>query len=176
LDSGVATEDAKPKKRTTSALDEQRAGYATRTIRKKAEGREGKRREAIGIMTKINGFKQRLSALSELDPDEETEAKDKRKDKEEGTFSAIWDEGDEEGDEDWLSGAGLKFHTSADKAFKLEAMKAREQLEIFDPLAARGNNEILANARKKRSQIQEPQKRRKDPHSKNLPTMNETKW
>merc|ERR1711988_1847004 len=82
---------------------------------------------------------------------------------EEGTFAAIWNEGDEEADEDWLSTAGLKFHVSADKAFKLDRDRARDTLEIFDPLAAKGNSEVLADARKKASDKLMPQRRKPPP-------------
>merc|ERR1712232_305868 len=91
----------------------------------------------------------------------ESEKKDEKK--EEGTFAAIWEEGDDEADADWLSGAGLKFHASGDKAFKMAAMKARENLEIFDPLASTGNSELIADARKKRSEQLRPASKRPKP-------------
>merc|ERR1712203_1349696 len=70
---------------------------------------------------------------------------------EQGTFAAIWQEGEEEIDTDWLDGGGLKFHVSADKAFKPIYDKSKQNLEIFDPLAAKGNDEVLAEERKKRA-------------------------
>merc|ERR1711953_81639 len=82
---------------------------------------------------------------------------------EEGTFAAVWQEGEEESDKNWLGGAGLKFHASGDKAFKMAAMKARENLEIFDPLASTGNSEIIADARKKRSEQLRPLSKRPKP-------------
>merc|ERR1712183_753891 len=45
------------------------------------------------------------------------------------TFSEIWKEGDEEGDGDWLNGQGLKFHTTADKAFSMDSKKFKETLQ-----------------------------------------------
>ena len=33
------------------------------------------------------------------------------------------------------------------EAFKIESLKAKEQLEIFDPLAAKGNAEVLCQLR-----------------------------
>merc|ERR1712216_473997 len=39
------------------------------------------------------------------------------------SFSDIWKEGEEESTSDWLSGSGLKFHTTADKAFSMDSKR-----------------------------------------------------
>merc|ERR1712032_1180144 len=148
-------------------LEEQRAGFATRGARTKPKGKEGRRQEAENVAEAMRSFQDRVRVAVEASnaADIDKQAKDavKANKAEEGTFAAIWQEGDEEGDEDWLGGGGLKFHVSADKAFKLESLKARENLEIFDPLAAKGNAEILAHARKRRSDQMKPSLRRKEP-------------
>lgn len=185
LDAGPQEDDKKLKKPKT-ALEEQRLGYTTRT-KNKAEGKEGRKRAAETVMNAMKQFQDRLKRTTEdmkeevakedKEKDEKKEKKDKtdkkdKKDKEEvkdgdqataveeGTFAAIWREGEEESDANWLGGGGLKFHASGDKAFKMAAMKARENLEIFDPLLAKGNAEVLADARKKRSEQLRPASRR----------------
>merc|ERR1712176_447985 len=42
------------------------------------------------------------------------------------TLSDLWKEGDEEADSDWLSGTGLKFHTTADKAFAMDSKRFKD--------------------------------------------------
>mmetsp|Transcript_152521 Transcript_152521/g.487374 ORF Transcript_152521/g.487374 Transcript_152521/m.487374 type:complete len:211 (-) Transcript_152521:65-697(-) len=94
-------------------------------------------------------------------PATKKEKKDKKEEEaENGTFAAIWKEGDEEADKDWLGGGGLSFHVTADKAFKMDADRARATLEIFDPLAKQGNLEVLAHARKKASEGMIPMRRK----------------
>jgi len=150
-----------------SALEEQRVGFATRGARTKPRGKEGRRREAEKIADAMKSFQGRVrvavEAASVGGVDKQAKEAGKGNDAEEGTFAAIWQEGDEDGEEDWLGGDGLKFHVSADKAFKLESLKARDNLEIFDPLAAKGNAEILAHARKRRSDQMKPSLRRNEP-------------
>mmetsp|Transcript_42198 Transcript_42198/g.94888 ORF Transcript_42198/g.94888 Transcript_42198/m.94888 type:complete len:505 (-) Transcript_42198:54-1568(-) len=145
----------------SDALEELRAGFQTRGPRSKPQGKAEKRKEAEDLQSLMKSFGSRVKQIVSTSTAEEE--KDLRKEKEEGTFSAVWEEGEEESTTDWLSGGGLKFHTSADKAFKLESLKAREQLEIFDPLAANGNNEVLAEHRKKRSEQLKPSLRRQEP-------------
>lgn len=186
MNDGGANAETKPKKK--SALAEQREGYVTRA-RAKAVGRAGKKAEAEDMMSKLKAFQEKIrkglpaggddAAESNTAPAKEAH-RDKKPDKkaekmpekkpekqkqkaEEGTFASIWEEGDDEVDKDWLLGDGLKFHVSADKAFKLKSDKDRARLEIFDPLAARGNDEMLAEERKKRSEQMRPQMRRKEP-------------
>lgn len=66
------------------------------------------------------------------------------------SFSEIWAEGDEESSADWLSGKGLKFHTTADKAFSMDQKKFKEAVEVFDPLE---NREAQADRAKKRNEM-----------------------
>mmetsp|Transcript_54090 Transcript_54090/g.118432 ORF Transcript_54090/g.118432 Transcript_54090/m.118432 type:complete len:510 (-) Transcript_54090:38-1567(-) len=159
---GTASKEVK--KKPKSAWEELTAGYTTRAKRK-VEDRAGRKKEAADVMSKLKAFSERLKDVTaSTGEDEEQKDEEEEKDKkEEGTFSAIWHEGEEEGDKDWLTGGGLKFHVSGDKAFKLASDKARERLEIFDPLAAKGNDEVLAEARKRRSAQMTPQLRRKEP-------------
>lgn len=166
--------------KSKSALEEQRAGYKSRKEAGrsgKPAGREGRRQDQTSTTDRLGDFRDRLRGkLTGADED----AKDggaaprqaaKREvqqqaplkvEPEEGTFAAIWEEGEEELDKDWLNGGGLNFHTSADKAFKLQADKARETLEIFDPLAAGGNHELLADIQKRRSEQMQPIKVKRD--------------
>jgi len=150
----VASEAKKPQKEAKTELEKRRLGYETRQKQKKAVTREEKRdlrEETVGA---LKGFSERLKEAVTVSRDAgeaKNNLEDVGKDKEVGTLSAIWEEGDDEGDDDWLAGGGLKFHTSADKAFKMESIKARENFKIFDPLAASGNNEIVALEKKKRT-------------------------
>jgi len=162
LKSGAVPEPVVEKKAKT-ALEEQRVGYMTRG-KAKFVGKAEKKKNAMLVQDKLRSFAERVRSILPAENEEGAEEVEQKKapDKEEGTFSAIWEEGDEESSKDWLTGAGLKFHVSADKAFKLDSLKARENLEIFDPLAAKGNDEILAEARKKRSEQMRPLSRRKD--------------
>lgn len=187
-----AEENPRKKQRAGSALEELRSGFQARAPRERAVGKEGKRQEADVISRTLKDFRSRVQALTveatlgdsaekdEGSPKKQKEKKvkkdkdkkEKPKDKqgkadepEDGTFAAIWNEGDEEADTDWLSGGGLKFHVTADKAFKLDRDRARSTLEIFDPLAARGNSEVLADARKKASDKLVPQRRKLPPKS-----------
>merc|ERR1712070_262781 len=156
-------------------------GYTTR---KKVvlDGKEDRKNHAMKTMGKMQSFQERLRGMfSAMDAAEEEESgsekekkgkkdkkdkKDKKeKDKEEkedGTFAAIWSEGEEEMDGSWLTGgAGLKFHASGDKAFKWAEQKAQStKLEIFDPLGAGGNAEVIAEERKKRSLQLQPRSMR----------------
>jgi len=158
--------DLKKSKRRASALEELRAGYQAREKREVVKGKDGKRREAAAMKDLLGDFKKRLygaaadanTADAEVRVEKAASAREKADD---GTFAALWQEGDEAADEDWLNGNGLKFHVSADKAFKLDRDRAEKTLEIFDPLARQGNQEVLAQARKKYSENAIPQKRRK---------------
>jgi len=155
-------EETKKTKKRGSALQELRAGYQSREPRIKAQGRDGKKKEAADMTSMLKSFKQRLHGAVAEHSTEEAQAKvDEKAKADDGTFAAIWREGDEAADEDWLGGGGLKFHVSADKAFKLDRDRAANTLEIFDPLAADGNHEVLADARKKHSEKCIPQRRRK---------------
>lgn len=168
--------DVSKKMKKLSALEERRSKYKSYG-RVKPEGKEGRRKEADVVSSKLSDFMSRLrkvtapSASAESPEAKKTEKSEDKKGKgsepEEGTFAAIWQEGEEEGDEDWLVGGGLKFHASGDKAFKLASDRQGKALEIFDPLAAKGNDELLAEERKKRAKQMQPV-RRKEPEAKRL--------
>lgn len=64
-------------------------------------------------------------------------------------FAEIWKEGDEESSSDWLSGGGLKFHTTADKAFSMDSKRFKEIVECHDPLE---NQEAAAERARKRGE------------------------
>eukprot|EP00434_Breviolum_minutum_P038948 symbB.v1.2.034561.t1/scaffold4485.1/size39082/3 len=104
-----------------------------------------------------------VSGTQGLPDDPEDGEEQNEKEAEPGTLASYWEEGDEETDKDWLGGSGLKFHTSGDKAFEIAARKARDSLEIFDPIAATGNSEALAAARKRRNDKIVPSMRRQQP-------------
>lgn len=164
LSSGGSKEEVKPKSKL-SALEEQRAGYQMR-IREKPKGREGKKKYAADILNNLTSFQERLRNMKPAE-DEEQEEKEKPKEddkpkKEYGTLASIYEDVDEESTADWLSGGGLKFHTSGDKAFRLAELKAREMLDIFDPLVAKGNAEVLADTRKRRAQQLTPSIRKRE--------------
>merc|ERR1712194_728297 len=131
----------------------------------------------MGDMQKtVADFRSRLGRItqggsdSEDDPDEKrrkaedkrrrAEKEKKRQETDDGSLAAVLAE-EKEGDEDddWLDGGGLSFHVSADKAFKLSRDRAMKTLSIFDPLAAEGNAEQLAEVRKKYSEKAIPLKR-----------------
>lgn len=163
---------AEAKKKNTSALEEQRSRYVSRG-HVKAVGRQGRRKETEEVQHKLLDFRARLQkAVTSTGSDNSSSGATKEMSEEkkgqvpeDGTFAAIWREGDEEADEDWLEGAGLKFHVSGDKAFKLASQREGKALEIFDPLAAKGNDELLAEDRKRRAKAMEPV-RRKEPTQK----------
>lgn len=163
-------EKTEKKKKAKSYLQQQREGYTTRA-RNKAETRTAKKKEAEEMMNKLKKFQDRVRDLTKGDAGDDDAEKDRamkatgpKPKAEEGTFAAIWQEGDDEIDGDWLDGHGLKFQASADKAFKLRTDKEKSRLEIFDPLAAAGNKELIANEQKNRSKMMVPQKvKRPDP-------------
>lgn len=66
------------------------------------------------------------------------------------TFSEIWKEGDEESEKDWLGGGGLKFHTTADKAFSMDSGRFKEA--CASKVSAE-NREAAADEAKKRGEI-----------------------
>mmetsp|Transcript_79131 Transcript_79131/g.218962 ORF Transcript_79131/g.218962 Transcript_79131/m.218962 type:complete len:226 (-) Transcript_79131:200-877(-) len=70
-----------------------------------------------------------------------------------GTFAEVWHEGDEQSAADWHTSSGLKFHTTADKAYAIDARRAKEHLETFDPLGAGGNREVVAEKAKRRGEL-----------------------
>lgn len=162
LNSGIPDEDD-GKKKLGSALEALRKGYQTRAVRAVPRGKEGRRRQAEAVVGNIKSFQERLHNLKDDDSEEEREEAVDKKKEDLGTLAAIWEEGDEETEKGWLTGKGLKFHTSGDKAFEIAARKARSTLEIFDPIAATGNSEVLAEARKRRSSKMIPSMRRNQP-------------
>merc|ERR1712151_510734 len=148
--------DAEKKKKPRSYLQERRSGYVNRG-KTKAETRSAKKKEAEAMMNKLKNFQERVRDLGKepVSDDKEKEramkAAQTKPKAEENTLAAIWQEGDEAIDEDWLDGNGLKFHVSADKAFKMRTESEKKRLEIFDPLAASGNKDVIAEEQKKRS-------------------------
>jgi len=161
---GLPQEDDR-KKKVGSALEAMQAGFRRRgETHVPVRGKEGRRREAEAVVAGLKGFQDRLKNF--VDADDSDEEGDEKKEAEVGTLSSIWQEGDEESAKDWLGGGGLKFHTSGDKAFELASRKAGNSLEIFDPIAATGNAEALADARKRRSSKMVPSMRRQQPMEK----------
>lgn len=65
------------------------------------------------------------------------------------SFNDIWKEGEEESTSDWLNGGGLKFHTTADKAFSLESKRFKE----MDSGNAAQNREAAADQEKKQAEM-----------------------
>lgn len=149
---------AQQKKARCSALEARLEGYVTRK-KTKPEGRKGKKEAEDNTLNKLKSFRKRLVAANE-DAAEADEAEDVEQFP---SFSAIWQEGEETTSGNWLTSQGLRFHVSADKAFKVEIQKGRKQLQIFDPLAAQGDADILAAERQKRLATSGPNvKRRKE--------------
>jgi len=66
------------------------------------------------------------------------------------TFADIWQEGEEESSTDWLRGSGLKFHTTADRAYEMAEKRFKESVETCDPLE---NRELAAQANKRRGEL-----------------------
>ncbi|CAJ1342606.1 unnamed protein product [Effrenium voratum] len=148
-----------PRKQTGSALEAMRRGFRTRAeTRVEPKGKEARRIQAEAV---VEGLKQYQDRLRTLLPDEPAE---EDKEAEPATLASYWEDGNEEEDKDWLATSGLKFHTSGDKAFQIAAQKkARDSLEIFDPIAATGNIEALQAARKRRNDKVVPSMRRQNP-------------
>jgi len=73
------------------------------------------------------------------------------------TFSEIWQEGDEESAADWLGGGGLKFHTTADKAFSMDARRLKDSTERRD---VNENSEAAAERNRKRGEMRMEEFRR----------------
>mmetsp|Transcript_24205 Transcript_24205/g.43304 ORF Transcript_24205/g.43304 Transcript_24205/m.43304 type:complete len:526 (-) Transcript_24205:15-1592(-) len=157
------------KKGPGGILEAMRKGYSARGEKEKPRGKDARRAEAEEIVHRMKMFQDRLRDQNDSDeePAEEPKKKEpevsKKKKGDAETIAFMWEEGDEETDKDWLTGGGLKFQTSADKAFKVGSQKASKTLEIFDPLAARGNAEVLEDARKKRAAQLVPSLRRVQP-------------
>lgn len=163
-----SAQDDKEVNKSRSALDELSAGYTKRIKRAASSGdKNARKKEAADVERMMKAFRCRLRetldsvAEDESAPTEESKVSGVKP--EEGTFASIWQEGDEASTSDWLAGSGLKFHVTADKAFEMQSRKAKEQFELFDPLAAKGNAEILAEVRKKHAEHIAPLIRRKDP-------------
>jgi len=161
LNNGLPT-DEPSRKKSGSALEAMRRGFKPRAeTRAEVRGKEARRLQAEELLVGLKGFQDRLRTLLPDDPEDGEEQNEKEA--EPGTLASYWEEGDEETDKDWLGGSGLKFHTSGDKAFEIAARKARDSLEIFDPIAATGNSEALAAARKRRNDKIVPSMRRQQP-------------
>eukprot|EP00933_Yihiella_yeosuensis_P034679 TRINITY_DN2815_c1_g3_i4.p1 TRINITY_DN2815_c1_g3~~TRINITY_DN2815_c1_g3_i4.p1 ORF type:complete len:259 (-),score=86.41 TRINITY_DN2815_c1_g3_i4:113-889(-) len=67
-------------------------------------------------------------------------------------------EGEEGDDNDWLGGKGLKFHTTADKAFSMDQKKFKETVQSKDGEAK--NRELLADQAKKKAELRMAEFRR----------------
>lgn len=172
-------DDAQPKKaKRMSAWEELRQGFMTRGQRaaqEKPRSRKDRQAESANVVGRVKTFQERVrdeaSKANELQDDDDVAdrrrkelQKEKEKDEaEEGTLAALWEEGEEESSRDWLSGGGLKFHVDDNKKFQLEVDRAIETIEIFDPLAAKGDQEVLNMVRKRRAEQLKPSLRRKDP-------------
>merc|ERR1712008_569158 len=52
------------------------------------------------------------------------------------TLNDIWKQGEEDSTDDWLSGKGLKFHTTSDKAFAMDAKKFKEAVTPAGAIAS----------------------------------------
>lgn len=157
-DQGKSIEQHGARVQPKTALEECRAGFTVRTARVKIKGKQDKDRAAKDVASALRDFQARLRSSTGTSKTQQTDENGNKA--EHGTFASIWQEGDEEGAEDWLAGGGLSFHVSADRAFQLESQKGREQLEIFDPLAASGNAEVLAEVRRKVTDKMRPERRR----------------
>lgn len=73
------------------------------------------------------------------------------------TFNEIWKEGEGEAEEDWLGGKGLKFHTTADKAFAMDSKKFKEATQTSD---SSENREAAAAQAKKQGEMKMEEFRR----------------
>lgn len=161
LANGLPAEEPSRRK-SGSALEAMRRGFKTRSeTRVEVRGKEARRLQAEALVEGLKGWQDRLRSLLPDDPEGEEEQQEKEA--EPATLASYWEDGDEDADKDWLGGSGLKFHTSGDKAFEIAARKARDSLEIFDPIAATGNSEALAAARKRRNDKIVPSMRRQQP-------------
>lgn len=161
LANGLPAEEPSRRK-SGSALEAMRRGFKTRSeTRVEVRGKEARRLQAEALVEGLKGWQDRLRTLLPDDPEGEEEQQEKEA--EPATLASYWEDGDEDADKDWLGGSGLKFHTSGDKAFEIAARKARDSLEIFDPIAATGNSEALAAARKRRNDKIVPSMRRQQP-------------
>jgi len=68
------------------------------------------------------------------------------------TMNEIWKAGEGGGDDEdggWLEGAGLKFHTTADKAFSM----AKQRFKEADTSSVPDNREVAASIAKKQSEL-----------------------
>lgn len=144
-----------------------------------------KRQEGKSKLSALASFKERLreSNLPEAAADAEKKHKESMKEEqakalaktssssgvaaekppdqdEKLSMNDIWkaSEGDEEESGDWLQGKGLKFHTTADKAFSMAAKRFKESVECHDPLAG----EAAADQAKKRSELRMAEMRRQN--------------
>merc|ERR1711924_522575 len=117
--------------------------------------------EALGVAKQVKSFQERVREAGDEKPEDafeiDPEVKKRKEEAQEDGLAAIWEEGEEESTVDWLNGGGLAF---GDKAHKLAGGKAKETLEIFDPLAAAGDEVLLERARQRRSDQLKPSLRR----------------
>merc|ERR1712113_1153806 len=104
----------------------------------------------------------RVRGLGAVQDDKQKDSTTPKPLAEEGTLAALWQEGEEELDTDWLDGGGLKFTGSAEK-FKATTEKERKNKEIFDPLAVQASSEFLEKERRKRNQTMERAPKANDP-------------
>lgn len=157
-------EPAPVRSKPKSAWEELLSGFKTRAQRNavKPKDKKGRLAQTEAVGKDIKGFKERVRDASDDKPADEEVApdiKERKENAEEGSLAAVWEEGEDESTADWLSGGGLSFGVSEDKAFKL-ARTSKANLEIFDPLAATAPDEMLEMARLRRSAQLKPSLRR----------------
>eukprot|EP00931_Biecheleriopsis_adriatica_P087427 TRINITY_DN618_c1_g1_i2.p1 TRINITY_DN618_c1_g1~~TRINITY_DN618_c1_g1_i2.p1 ORF type:complete len:267 (+),score=94.72 TRINITY_DN618_c1_g1_i2:38-838(+) len=105
--------------------------------------------------------KEEAEALAKISSSAADESKASTPDSDERlSMNDIWKAGeaDEEEGGNWLDGKGLKFHTTADKAFSMAKGRFKEAVECHDPLE---NREAAADLAKKRSELRMAEMRRK---------------
>mmetsp|Transcript_57686 Transcript_57686/g.101007 ORF Transcript_57686/g.101007 Transcript_57686/m.101007 type:complete len:522 (-) Transcript_57686:34-1599(-) len=163
LDKGEEPEPKVMKK--MSELDKLRQGFKTRGEKQKPRSKEARKREAEEMIRHVKLFQGKVrDAMMNADDEEDGKYRDDMRRKfEPGTVAAIFDEGVEETSTDWLSGDGLQFRNSEDKAFRLDHFKARETLQIFDPLLDADEKEVLEMERQRRSAQMKPSIKRNTP-------------
>lgn len=152
---------AKPK----TAWEELLAGFKNRGQQKadKPKDKKGRQAEALKVVKGMKSFSERVRDVGdekvedeEIDP----EVKARKEQAQEDSLAAIWEEGEEDTGSDWLSGTGLSFKKGEDRDFRKKSKQSKATLEIFDPLAAAGDEEMIERARQRRSAQLKPSLRR----------------
>jgi len=151
---------AKPK----SAWEELLAGFKTRKqrIEDKPKDKKGRQAAAVGIAKEVKAFSKRVESAGDSKEEDQVdpEVVKRKQQAQEDSLASVWEEGDDESTADWLNGGGLAFHKGEDLKFKKISGKQKETLQIFDPLAAEGDIEMLERDRLRRSAQLKPSLRR----------------